>query len=60
MITIETNQNFKEWFNICLFGKVVDNAKTRAHALTLANNIQEQEKAKGNRVYIRKSRSIFQ
>ena len=60
MITIETNQNFKEWFNICLFGKVVDNAKTRAHALTLANNIQAQEKAKGNQVYIRKSKSIFQ
>jgi len=55
MITIETNQNFKEWFNICLFGKVVDNAKTRAHALSLAYKIQAQEKAQGNQIYIKKS-----
>jgi hypothetical protein len=59
MITIEINQNFKEWFNICLFGKVVDNAKTRAHALSLAYKIQAQEKAQGNQIYIKKSKSIF-
>tara|TARA_A200000159_G_scaffold138756_1_gene139885 strand:- start:148 stop:330 length:183 start_codon:yes stop_codon:yes gene_type:complete len=59
MITIEINKNFKEWFNICLFGKVVDNAKTRANALSLAYKIQEQEKAQGNQIYIKKSKSIF-
>ena len=34
MITISTNQNFKEWLNIRLFGKVVDNAKSRLEQIT--------------------------
>jgi|TARA_A100001015_G_C14689771_1_gene593983 hypothetical protein len=46
MITISRNQNFKEWLNVSLFGKVVDNAKRSAQALRIASEIQEKHKQK--------------
>tara|TARA_A200000159_G_scaffold157040_1_gene172654 strand:+ start:1250 stop:1465 length:216 start_codon:yes stop_codon:yes gene_type:complete len=39
MITISTNQNFKDWLNIRVFGKLVDNAKSRARANHIANKL---------------------
>ena len=39
MITISTNQNFKDWLNIRMFGKLVDNAKSRARANHIANKL---------------------
>lgn len=53
MITITRNQNFKEWLNISLVGQVIDNAKTMAMAMKIANNIKAQEKAKGNNTQIK-------
>ncbi len=53
MITISTNQNFKEWLNISLFGKVVDNAKSRARANHIANRLCIDHKIKtGERLTI--------
>lgn len=53
MITISTNQNFKEWLNIRLFGKVVDNAKSRARANHIANKLSIEHKIKtGERLTI--------
>jgi hypothetical protein len=44
MITISRNPNFNEWFDIRLLGKVVDNAKTRARANFLANELKKEIK----------------
>tara|TARA_B100001939_G_scaffold332605_1_gene331763 strand:+ start:1726 stop:1896 length:171 start_codon:yes stop_codon:yes gene_type:complete len=44
MIQITRNPNFKEWLNITLFGKVVNNAKRSAQALRIASDIQEKYK----------------
>ena len=43
MIKIETNRNFSEWLNISLFGRVIDNAKSRANALRIAHKIQDDQ-----------------
>jgi hypothetical protein len=53
MITIGKNINFSNWFDIRFFGKLVDNAKTMAMAMKIANNIKAQEKAKGNNTQIK-------
>ena len=52
MITIKRNPNFKEWLNITLGGKVIDNAKTMARAMKIAEQVKDKEKLKGNRVLI--------
>ena len=41
MITIRRNPNFKEWFDILLSGKLVDNARTMASAMSLAESIKK-------------------
>ena len=46
MITISRNPNFSQWLNISLFGKVVDNAKTIAQAMRIAQSIQKKEGVK--------------
>ena len=53
MITITRNQNFKEWLNISLLGKVIDNAKTVSMAMKIANDVQAKEKAIGNHTPIK-------
>lgn len=45
MIKIYRNPNFTEWFNITLFGKVVDNARTHAHAMTIAQKLKAKHKS---------------
>ena len=44
MIKVYRNPNFTEWFNITLFGKVVDNARTYAHAMTIAQKLKAKHK----------------
>lgn len=44
MIKISRNPNFTEWFNITLFGKVVDNARTYARAMTIASKLGKKHK----------------
>tara|TARA_X000000950_G_scaffold43209_1_gene48368 strand:- start:8769 stop:8942 length:174 start_codon:yes stop_codon:yes gene_type:complete len=53
MITISRNPNFKEWLNITMFGKLVDNAKNSARAYHVAQKLQIEHKQKtGERVII--------
>lgn len=53
MITISTNQNFKEWLNIKVFGKLVDNVKSRGRANHVANQLMIDHKQKtGERLTI--------
>jgi len=53
MIQITRNPNFKEWLNITLFGKLVNNAKRRTQALRIAFDIQEKyKKANGENLLI--------
>ena len=52
IITITRNENLKNWLNISLLGQLIDNAKTEAKALRIAQNIQEQESADGSKVLI--------
>ena len=53
MITISRNQNFREWLNITMFGKLVDNVKNSARAYHVAQRLQIEHKQKtGERVII--------
>ena len=52
MITIKRNPNFREWLNITLRGKVIDNARTMARAMRIAEQVQDKERLKGNRILI--------
>lgn len=42
MITIQRNPNFAKWFDIKLFGKLIDNTKSQAKALRVAKQIQAE------------------
>lgn len=42
MITIQRNPNFTKWFDIRIFGKLVDNTKSQAKALRVAKQIQAE------------------
>ena len=42
MITIQRNPNFTKWFDIRIFGKLVDNTKSQAKALRVAKQIQSE------------------
>ena len=53
MITISRNPNFKEWLNIKMFGKLVDNVKNRGQAMHRAYQLQiEHNKQTGERLTI--------
>ena len=53
MITIYRNPNFKEWLNITMFGKLVDNVKSSARAYHVAQRLQIEHKQKtGERISI--------
>lgn len=53
MITISRNPNFKEWLNIKVFGKLVDNVKSRGRANHVANQLMIDHKEKtGERLTI--------
>ena len=38
------NPNFTEWYNITLFGKVVDNARTHSQAVAKAERLNREHK----------------
>jgi hypothetical protein len=40
MIKILRNPNFSNWFDIRLFGELIDNAKSQAKALQIAKQIK--------------------
>ena len=43
MIKIIRNPNFSEWWNILVNGKLVDNARSHAHAMAIASRHQSKE-----------------
>tara|TARA_B100000902_G_scaffold358656_1_gene373880 strand:+ start:1870 stop:2061 length:192 start_codon:yes stop_codon:yes gene_type:complete len=59
MITILKNANFSEWFDIRLFGKLIDNTKTEAQALNIANRKKKELSLQGQRVSIIREREII-
>ena len=46
MITITRNRNFPQWLNILLNGKLIDNAKNHAQAMSIANKIKKEQPIK--------------
>ena len=52
MITISRNKNFSEWFDIRVFGKLIDNTKTEGFALVIANEHKQRLAENGERVKI--------
>jgi hypothetical protein len=53
MITISRNPNFREWLNIRVLGKLVDNVKSKARANHVANQLMIDHKEKtGERLTI--------
>lgn len=44
MIKVYRNPNFTEWFNITLFGKLVDNARTHSSAVAKAEKLKREHK----------------
>lgn len=53
MITISRNPNFREWLNIKVLGKLVDNVKSRSRANHVANQLMIDHKQKtGERLTI--------
>jgi hypothetical protein len=59
MITILKNTNFSNWFDVRIFGELVDNAKTEAKALALAKQIQVKASLEGERLPIVKGKEII-
>ena len=47
MIKIEKNENFKQFLNIFVGGFLVDQVKSRAEALKIANKLCESRNEKG-------------
>lgn len=43
MIKVIRNPNFSEWWNILVNGKLVDNARSHAHALRIASKLKSKE-----------------
>lgn len=42
MINVYRNPNFQNWFNVMLNGKLVDSARTHAHALRIASELKNK------------------
>ena len=45
MINVDKNPNFSDWFDVRLFGKLVDNAKSHAKAMKIAKALQKKTQA---------------
>ena len=52
MITINKSTNFPNWFDVRLFGVLVDNAKTHAKALRVAHALKTQNALDGKTLSI--------
>ena len=46
MITITRNRNFPQWLNIVLNGKLIDNAKNHAQAMSIATRLKKEQPVK--------------
>ena len=42
MINVDKNPNFSQWFDIRLFGKLIDNARSHAKAMEIAKSLQKK------------------
>lgn len=42
MIKVTLNPNFRSWWNVTLHGKLVDNARTKARALRIADALSRK------------------
>jgi hypothetical protein len=58
MITIGKNINFSNWFDIRFFGKLIDNAKTEAQAVEIANKLKKEQSNQGKKVFILNTNKI--
>ena len=47
MIKVYPNPNFAKWFNVSLFGVVVEQAESKAKAMKIARQLQRQDRNKG-------------
>jgi hypothetical protein len=59
MITIIKNVNFGNWFDVRIFGELVDNARTEVKALAIAKQIQTQAESNGERLLIVRDKEII-
>ena len=46
MITITRNKNFPQWLNIMLNGKLIDNARNHAQAMSIATRLKKAQPVK--------------
>ena len=46
MITITRNRNFPQWLNIKLNGKLIDNARNHAQAMSIATMLKKEQPIK--------------
>ena len=58
MITIGKNINFSNWFDIRFFGKLIDNAKTEAQAMAIAEQLKKEQSKQGKKVFILNTKEI--
>lgn len=58
MITIGKNINFSNWFDIRFFGKLIDNAKTEAQAMEIAEQLKKEQSKQGKKVFILNAKEI--
>ena len=42
MINVDRNPNFTEWYDIRLFGRLIDNARSYAKAMSIAKGLQKK------------------
>ena len=58
MITIGKNINFSNWFDIRFFGKLIDNAKTEAQAMEIAEQLKKEQSKQGRKVFILNTKEV--
>jgi len=58
MITIGKNINFSNWFDIRFFGKLIDNAKTEAQAMEIAEQLKKEQSKQGKKVFILNTKEV--
>lgn len=58
MITVGKNINFSNWFDIRFFGKLIDNAKTEAQAMEIAEQLKKEQSKQGKKVFILNTKQV--
>ena len=44
MISIIRNKNFSNWFDVCLFGKLIDSTTSQAKAMKIAKAMRRKDR----------------